>query len=59
VEAGNDLQQLAPVAAMLQQFASNYTNQIEIWILLSDPDAVRTNVAAQAKAMGLKTARAR
>jgi len=36
------LQQLAPVAAMLQQFASNYTNQIEIWILLSDPDAVRT-----------------
>jgi hypothetical protein len=41
---------LAPEIAQLAQL---YAGQVETWILLSDPAPARSNVLAQAKALGL------
>jgi len=51
--AGTNLSQIAPLAPLLGELSRTYTSEIRTWILLSDPLPVRSNVLAQASALGL------
>ncbi len=51
--AGTALDGLQPLVPVLNDLVSTYTNKAELWVLLSDPAPVRSNVLAQVKAMGL------
>lgn len=53
VAAGTNLVQIEPLALQIAQLAQRYVGQVETWILLSDPAPIRSNVLAQAKALGL------
>lgn len=54
--AGSNLDQIAASAPLLANLGRTYTNRVETWILLSDPTPVRSNVLAQAKALGIASA---
>jgi hypothetical protein len=49
--AGTNLNQIAPLVPLLDELARTYTNKAQIWILLSDPAPVRSNVVAQANSL--------
>ncbi len=53
VAAGTNLAQIGPLAREIAQLAQLYVGRVETWILLSDPAPVRSNVLAQANALGL------
>lgn len=53
ISAGTNLDYLAPLAPLLNELAQTYTNQVQTWILLSDPAPIRSNVLAQAQSLGL------
>jgi hypothetical protein len=55
VAAGDSADQLDAVLASLKPIAQAYsTNDVQVWILLSDQSAGRTNVAAQVRAADVK-----
>src|SRR5262245_27521106 len=47
--AGTDLDRVAPLAPLLDDLAKTYTNRMQIWILLSDPAPIRSNVVTRTK----------
>lgn len=49
VAAGEHLERVSPMLPILKELSSLHTNKLAIWILLSDPLAVRSNVLAQTK----------
>jgi hypothetical protein len=49
--AGADLNNVTPMLPILNDAAATYSNKIQIWILLSDAAAVRSNVLAQTKSL--------
>src|SRR4030095_5678040 len=51
--AGTNLSQIGPLAPLLGELSRTYTNKIQIWILLSDPLPVRSNVLAQASSLAI------
>jgi hypothetical protein len=54
VAAGDSVQQLNPFLAALKPFIQAYPNtSAQIWLVLNDPAAERTNVSAIVKAAGL------
>lgn len=54
VAAGTNLTQIESLAPELARLTQRFTNSVETWILLADPAPVRSNVLAQAQALGLK-----
>lgn len=54
VAAGTNLTQIESLAPELARLGQRFTGSVETWILLSDPAPVRSNVLAQAQALGLK-----
>lgn len=53
LSAGPDLIKTDAWLPRLKEMRQTYTNRLETWILLGDPAPVRTNVLAQAKALGV------
>ena len=53
LEAGNDLAGIAPMIPTLNQLASLYGNKLQLWILLADPSAERSNVLKSAQSLKL------
>jgi hypothetical protein len=51
--AGTSLTNVVPLIPTLDALAQRHGTNIQIWILLSDPAPVRSNVVAQARALGI------
>ena len=51
LEAGNNLADIAPMIPTLNQLASLYANKLQVWILLGDPSAQRSNVLKAAQSL--------
>ena len=54
LEAGNDLAGIAPMIPTLDQLASLYPGKFQLWILLADPSAERSNVLKTAQSLKIK-----
>ena len=51
LSAGRDLNNITPLLPILKSLAAAYADKLQIWILLSDPSPVRSNVLAQASTL--------
>jgi hypothetical protein len=51
--AGSNLEQVVPWLPMLGELAQTHADNFLVWILLSDPAAIRSNVLAQARSLAI------
>jgi len=51
--AGTNLDDVGPLVPLINELKQVHTNKVELWILLSDPAPIRSNIVSQTKNLGI------